>query len=233
MTNSPDALRDAMINAAEEQLRSSNDYDIATRAVCEAVGVTQPVLYRLFGDKRGLMDAVAEAGMKRYSDRKAELEATADPIADLRAGWDDHLAFADENPALYQIMFTPRPWSASNAREEVLHLLIGTLTRVSAVGALAIQADMAARMILAANVGLALDRIRNPEIRDNSDLANSLRDAVFTAVLTEPPVIRETALLPTAARSLGAILTLHPSQALAREETDLLQLWLERLSREN
>src|SRR3954471_8784627 len=102
-------IRAAMIEAALRQLAGSSDHDVATRAVCEEVGVTQPVLYRLFGDKRGLLDAVADAGFDRYARRKQELEVTDDPVADLHAGWADHMSFAAENPALYQLMFAPRP----------------------------------------------------------------------------------------------------------------------------
>ncbi|MFD7796651.1 hypothetical protein [Streptomyces sp. NPDC059759] len=46
-----------MIEAALRQLAGSLNQDVATRAVCEAVGVTQPVLYRLFGDQLGPLDA--------------------------------------------------------------------------------------------------------------------------------------------------------------------------------
>src|ERR1044071_7343516 len=97
-------VRAAMIAAAEEQLVTG---EIATRAVCEEVGVTQPVLYRLFGDKNGLLDAVADAAFEQYARRKQDLEVTDDPVADLYAGWNDHMAFAAENPSLYQLMFTP------------------------------------------------------------------------------------------------------------------------------
>src|SRR3954447_22587188 len=125
--SSPEDLRAAMISAAERQLAASPDNDIATRAVCEAVGVTQPVLYRLFGDKRGLLDALADQGLERYAARKGNLKETDDPVADLRAGWDDHMDFAFANPALYQLMFVPRPWSQSVARERVFGLLVATL----------------------------------------------------------------------------------------------------------
>ncbi|MFF4554473.1 hypothetical protein [Streptomyces sp. NPDC001422] len=50
-------IRTAMIEAALRQLAGSLDHDVATRAVCEAVGVTQPVLYRLIGDQLGPLDA--------------------------------------------------------------------------------------------------------------------------------------------------------------------------------
>src|SRR4051794_2059778 len=91
-------VRAALIEAAERQLTASAEGDIATRSVSEEAGVTQPVLYRLFGDKRGLLDAVADAGFEQYARRKADLEVTDDPVTDLYAGWDDHMSFAAEKP---------------------------------------------------------------------------------------------------------------------------------------
>ena len=90
--------------------------------------MTQPVLYRLFGDKQGLLDAVSEAALERYAQRKSGLEVTDDPVADLRTGWDDHTAFALENPALYRLMFAPRPGSSAAVHERIgceLHNLYG------------------------------------------------------------------------------------------------------------
>ena len=55
-------------------------------------GVQAPTLYRLFGDKDGLLEAVAEQVMSTYVSAKAEVvraasAAGADPVADLEAGW--------------------------------------------------------------------------------------------------------------------------------------------------
>lgn len=223
-------LRRALLIAAEEQLVSSPDGDIATRAVCEAVGVTQPVLYRLFGDKRGLLDALADAGLERYRDRKAELEVTGDPAADLRAGWDDHLAFAAEHPALYQLMFTPRPWAGSRARDGVNALLVATLTRCAAAGALRVAVPDAAAMLLSANVGLALNRIAEPERYAAASTGAALRDALFAAILTDAVPAAELDPLETAALRLRAQLEVSPSGALSPQEAALLEVWLDRLS---
>lgn len=96
-----------MIEAALRQLAGSLDHDVATRAVCEAVGVTQPVIHRLFGDKRGLLGAVADHGYGRHTALKTAKERTAEPVADPLAGWGGHIAFAEVNPALYRLMFAP------------------------------------------------------------------------------------------------------------------------------
>lgn len=225
-----DPLRATMIEAAERLLASSTDHEIATRAVCEAVGVSQPVLYRLFGDKRGLLDAVAEHGYERYAALKAAQEQSDDPVADLLAGWDGHMAFARANPALYQLMFTPRPWSHSTARDRVTDLLLATLTRCAAAGALQVEPHTAAQLLLSANVGIALDHIARPERFDDPTLSHRMRDAVFSHVLTEKTAPDGGDPLFTAALRLRAQLDLTDTEALEPVETALLRRWLERIT---
>jgi AcrR family transcriptional regulator len=187
MPTSNETLRESMLDAAESQLVASPDHDIVTRSVCEAVGVTQPVLYRLFGDKRGLLDALADRGLDRYIARKAELEVTDDPVADLIDGWDDHHAFAAENPALYQLMFEPRPWSTSRTRDALMAVLVDKLRRCAAIGELRVDPETAGRMILSADVGLAFNTIAQPDVFGDAVTSESLREAVFAAVLVHPP----------------------------------------------
>ncbi|MFF0861883.1 TetR/AcrR family transcriptional regulator [Nonomuraea sp. NPDC003560] len=225
-----DALRAAMIEAAERQLASSLDHEVATRAVCEAVGVSQPVLYRLFGDKRGLLDAVADHGYEQYAALKAAQEQTGDPVADLHAGWDGHMAFARAKPALYQLMFTPRPWSHSTARDRVMDLLVAALTRCAAAGALKAEPQTAARLILSANVGTALDHIARPALFDDPALSHRMRDAVFSHVLTGPAAQNDADPLYAAALRLHAQLDLTGTEALEPAETALLRRWLERIT---
>jgi AcrR family transcriptional regulator len=225
-----DPLRAAMIEAAERQLASSSDHEVATRAVCEAVGVSQPVLYRLFGDKRGLLDAVADHGYERYASLKAAQEQSDDPVADLHAGWDSHMAFAKSNQALYQLMFTPRPWSHSTARDRVMDLLVAALTRCAAAGALKIEPRIAAQLILPANVGIALEHIARPALFDDPALSHGMRDAVFSHVLTEATAQNNADPLYAAALRLHAQLDLAGTQALEPAETALLRRWLERIT---
>ncbi|MFG1610933.1 TetR/AcrR family transcriptional regulator [Actinoplanes sp. NPDC049265] len=220
----------AMIAAAEQQLVASADGDIATRAVCEAVGVTQPVLYRLFGDKNGLLDALADDGLRRYADHKAAQPLTDDPIADLVAGWDDHIAFGRANPALYQLMFAPRPLSHAQARGKIMALLEAMLLRCAAVGALRTTPNAAAQLILPANVGLVLSCIAQPELFDDPELSGRTRDAIFAAILTSPakaPADGDP--VAAAALRLRSQLAVTGTEILEPVETALLDRWLERL----
>ncbi|MFG1926074.1 TetR/AcrR family transcriptional regulator [Cryptosporangium sp. NPDC048952] len=220
-----DAVRVALLDAAERQLVASPDGDIATRAVCEEAGVTQPVLYRLFGDKRGLLDALADAGFERYARQKAELEKTADPVADLYAGWDDHMAFATANPALYQLMFA----SGSAVHRRILELLEATLVRCAAVGALTTSPRLAAQLILPANVGVALSVIAQPALFDDPGLSHRMRDAAFAAVLGSERPPRDQGSVAAAARQLRSQLSLAGTEALEPVEVALLDRWLERI----
>jgi AcrR family transcriptional regulator len=221
--------RQAILVVAERLLAESPDYDISTRAVCNAAGITQPVLYRLFGSKDGLLDAVADAGLGRYADEKAELAQTDDPVADLRAGWDQHTEFARDNPALYQLMFTPRARSHTTARQQILSLIESRLLRCAAVGALAIDPEPAAQLILSANVGVALNLIAEPELFDRA-LSHRMRETVLAGVLERGEMAADPASVSGAARQLRAQLQLNGSEALEPAESVLLERWLERIA---
>jgi AcrR family transcriptional regulator len=222
-----------MLQAAEEQLAASADNDISTRAVCEAVGVGQPALYRIFKDKAGLLAALVDHGFERYVDRKLSLEQTDDPVADLRAGWDDHIAFARENAATYRLMFSPTLTRRPAAPQVIFDLLAATLERCARDGTLRLPVGPAAQRILSANVGVALAILVNPEIYSDPQLSAGVRDAVFAACLDTagaPDVTRGIA--PTAIQ-LAAQLRGAPPAELGDEERHLMLKWLGRLSAES
>src|SRR4051794_30638029 len=95
-----DSNRDRMIAAATRLLAEGGREAVSTRAVSAAAGVQAPTIYRLFGDKQGLLDAVAAHGFTTYLNSKTNLKPSADPIEDLRSGWDLHVNFGLTNPAL-------------------------------------------------------------------------------------------------------------------------------------
>lgn len=75
---------------------------MTTRGVAHTAGVQPPTIYRLFGDKDGLLEAVAERVMADFVARKAaEVDASADrvdPVTDLRDGWFRQVEFGLANP---------------------------------------------------------------------------------------------------------------------------------------
>src|ERR1700683_4156921 len=92
-TGSRSDTRSKIVDVAARLLREQGPAAVTTRGVAEAAGGQAPTIYRLFGDKDGLLDAVAEHVMATFVSAKAAIVAAAsadnvDPLADLRAGWE-------------------------------------------------------------------------------------------------------------------------------------------------
>lgn len=224
--------RSRILEAAADLLASSDTGDIATRAVCEAAGVQQPVLYRIFGDKDGLLAAATDYVWEQYLGMKRAAPISADPLDDLRSGWDTHTEFALHHQNAYKLLFSPALRSKPEAAEESMRLLREVLDRLARQGRLRVPVEDAARMIMAANSGVALALILRPEMYPDRGLSTSVRDAVHAAVLTH------TAAPDAAGQALTSAITtvqaalpeltpdpLHPAEAA------LLGVWLDRLAR--
>ena len=226
-------MRTRMLEAAEELLNASPDRDIATRAVCEAVGVGAPVLYRLFGDKNGLLTALVDYGFDRYLATKRAAEPSADPVVDLRNGWDTHVEFARSHPAVYRLMFSPSFATVPSAAQEAMRLLREVLDRCAAAGRLRLESGVAAQMIMSANIGVALNLVTQPENYPDPDLSRRVRDAVHGAVLVPDRAggrqADEDGALIVAALQLAAILRDRRTE-LGEPETALLLHWLDTLA---
>ncbi|WP_053332931.1 TetR/AcrR family transcriptional regulator [Haliangium ochraceum] len=137
-TSDPDApaegLRARILAAAAELLAAGGAEAATTRAVANAAAVQPPTIYRLFGDKSGLLDAVAVDVLAAYVAHKAARAPHADALEDLRAGWDMHVAFGLAHPAVFAILSAPRgdrPASpASAAGEQILRARIHRLAEI-------------------------------------------------------------------------------------------------------
>jgi AcrR family transcriptional regulator len=225
--------RTRMLEAAEKLLDAAPERDIATRDVCEAAGVGQPMLYRLFGDKDGLLRAVVDYGFDRYLATKRAAEPSEDPVQDLRNGWDTHVAFALEHQAVYRLMYSPRFRHVPDAAGEALEILRGVLRRCAAAGLLAVDVEAAAQAIMAANVGVALSLVTQPDRYTDPELSSRVRDAVHRALLSPEAFEnrqRPAATLAAAAVQLAAVLDGETELPLTAAERLLLTQWLGELA---
>jgi AcrR family transcriptional regulator len=224
-----------ILEQAAELLAQAPDADVSTRAVCEAAGVAAPVLYRQFGDKEGLLSAVVDFGFERFlaSKRAASAHPQADPVDELRIGWDNHVAFAVENPSLYRLMWSPGLATPPTAAAEGHRMLLSALERCAAEGRLRVSAATAAQVIMAAVTGASLSLIGRPDLFDDPAFASRLRDAVITAV-TVPDDPGRTADDPadvaSAASTLERRLAASPPASLTDAERALLHQWLAALA---
>jgi AcrR family transcriptional regulator len=123
-----------LVEVAAELLREQGPAAVTTRAVAQAAGMQPPTIYRLFGDKDGLLDAVAEHVLATYVAEKALTQDGDDPVADLRAAWDVHIGFGLANAALFGLLTNPNRGTRSPAAAAGLEVLRARVHRVAANG---------------------------------------------------------------------------------------------------
>jgi len=231
--------RERILRAAAALLAAGGREAVSTRAVSAAAGVQPPTIYRQFGDMRGLLDAVADDGFARYVRAKRAKAArvdTADPVADLRAGWDLHIGFGLANPALYALMYgDPRPEALSAAAVEARHLLERLVQRVAEAGRLRVGIDRATALLHAAGVGVVLTLIAVEDAERDLTLSDLMREAILAAVTTDAPPGEASALtgpgrVAGRAVALKAVLP-EAASAFTPAERGLLAEWLDRLIR--
>ncbi|WP_084961085.1 TetR/AcrR family transcriptional regulator [Thermoactinospora rubra] len=224
--------RERILHAAAELLAQSGGEPVSTRAVCQAAGVGAPTLYHHFGDKRGLLDAVAAYGFERYLAEKRAMPPADDPVQRLRDGWDLHVEFGLRHPAFYVVMYgSAQPGKPPTAAAEGQEILLGMLNDVARAGRLAVAPETAARMIHSAAVGVVLTLIAEDRHAPD-DLSARTRDALIAAVTT-PDEAAARGDTPLAAQATALRATLTASSAgipLTAAERTLLDEWLDRLA---
>ncbi|WP_434445187.1 TetR/AcrR family transcriptional regulator [Lentzea sp. E54] len=214
--------RDRLLLAAAELLE--NGGTVSTRAVCERAGVQAPTLYHHFGSKQGLIDAVLNHGFTQYT----AVESSGDPLGDLREGWDRHVRFGLEHPSFYGLLYgraePGRPCAVTAPAHAALR---DRFTGAAARGLLKVPADDAAEQVLAANVGVTLTLITQPE--PDFELSRRVREAALAGVL-QSPATDAPATRASAALTLRALVDVDPGD-LTPGERALLGELLDRLSR--
>ena len=222
-----DEVRARIVQAAADLIAKGGRDAATTRAVASAAGVQAPTIYRLFGDKRGLLDAVAEHGLQGYVAGKAERAPNADPVEDLRDGWDMHIAFGLAHPGLFAIMSGdphPRPQSPVLAKgHEVLKARIHNIARA---GRLKMTEARAVALMQSVGTGTVLTLLSQPEAQRDLGLAETARDAVVAAITGETAQVQPG---PRAA-AVALIATLGETTVLSRGERQLLEELLDRIA---
>ncbi|MFE3673219.1 TetR/AcrR family transcriptional regulator [Streptomyces goshikiensis] len=226
-TAAREQARRQIIEAATGLLESGGRDAVTTRAVADAAGLQPPALYRLFGDKKGLLDAVAEHGFIRFLAAKQQIESTPqDPVRELRDGWDTVVEFGLTNPALYALMYGEPARSTSVFRIGLEHLM-DRIRRIARAGLLRVEAGLAAQIVHATASGAVLTWQSIPESERDPALLVALRESMITTITTQEPAVEEPG-PGGAARALNAAL---PGQKdLSQAEQQLLTEWLQRLS---
>ena len=199
-----------------------------TRALA-AAGVQAPVIYRLFGDKRGLLDAVALHRLQAYVAEKSARPPDPDPIRDLRDGWNMHVAFGLAHPELFAILSGPSPSeSTAEAVNAGMDVMRRRIHRVALAGKLRTSEARAASLMQAVATGTVQTLLAQPKARRDPGLADAARDVLMSAIVDTQAVTPVSGVHATAA-ALRA--SLEQTSVLTDGEQHLLAELLERIAR--
>ncbi|MGB3444734.1 MAG: TetR/AcrR family transcriptional regulator [Actinophytocola sp.] len=210
MTDSP--TRDRLLTAADELLTESPD--VSTRAICERAGVQAPTLYHHFGNKQGLLAAMVEDRFTTHMRAAPSLDS--DPVAALRESWHHHVRFGMEHPNHYALTSTLIPVAEK--------LLAGLLNEIARQGRLRTAPEIAARQLVAANVGATLSLLGGDR---GTGWTDQLRDTLIGTVVTEATQPLAGGGLSAMAVGFLAALDAEPGGFTTGERT-LLREWLHR-----
>ncbi len=222
-------VRTRIVEAAAALIETGGQGAATTRAVAAAAGVQAPTIYRLFGDKHGLLDAVAEHSLNAYISGKSTRRRDPDPVQDLRDGWDMHVAFGLANPGLFAILVgDPGEGPASPAVAAGQEVLRQRIRNIALAGRLKTSEERAIDLLRAAGTGTVLTLLAQPEEARDPGLSKAAREAVIAAITGEP-AIRDTRGPEGAAAALRA--SLDRTSVLSDGERHLLAELLDRIAR--
>jgi AcrR family transcriptional regulator len=101
------AQRHDLIVKTARKLAESEGWDaVTTRRLADEIEYSQPVLYSHFAGKDAIVAAVALEGFTELAVRLRAATLTGEPRAALEGLARAYMAFAEENPTLYDAMFT-------------------------------------------------------------------------------------------------------------------------------
>jgi AcrR family transcriptional regulator len=158
---------------------------VSTRAVAAAAGVQPPVIYRLFGDKNQLLDAVTHFVFQDYlAEKRRLIAAVADPLQELEQMWDLHVDFGLTHPHCYLLAYVhSRPGKMSACSAQSFALLQEVVARLGNQGRLRISVERATFLIRSAAMGLVLALISLPAHQRDLRISRVLRDSTLGTIV--------------------------------------------------
>ena len=179
----------AILEAARAIMREDGVAALNLHEVARRVQLRTPSLYTYFAGKMALYDALYQLGLRLYTERSQQLyERPASFWERYRAALVNYMAFAQEYPELYQLVFEhPVPgFVPSEESQEVGRVLLARtddiLRTAIASGAIApaIPLSQARDLTLAMQHGLAALHLANdPDLPIGSGRFGGLIDAVI------------------------------------------------------
>ncbi|WP_019633384.1 TetR family transcriptional regulator [Actinomadura atramentaria] len=116
--------RRALLEAADRVIRREGP-EASMAAIAAEAGISKPILYRHFGDKSGLYQALAERHTRKLIEGiRAEFSRTGSPLARVRSTIDTYLTTVSENLDLYRFLM-----HRASAEDAATHSAMSTMIR--------------------------------------------------------------------------------------------------------
>lgn len=106
-------LREELVRCGKAQLKEVGLADLSLRRIASSVGVSQVAPKHHFGNKEGLLAAIAASGFRDLTEfRISRLRPDMTAEQRLRSLLSSYVAFAMQHPTLFHLMFAPQLFSS-------------------------------------------------------------------------------------------------------------------------
>jgi AcrR family transcriptional regulator len=223
---------DRLLEAAAELLREGGVDAVSTRAVAAAAGTQPPILYRRFGDKEGLLEAVTLRVLENYIAKKRTLlRQSEDPVADLRALWDLFIDFGFAQPECFALIYgQPRRGKAlSAAAETTVTLLQDAIARIADGGRLRMSLERATALFQSCGVGFVITQLMVPAAQRDHEMSDLARENAIASITVTSGLTKSRNTLTGRATALRQVLD-GQDVPLTTAERNLMTEWLNRIA---
>ena len=101
-------MRGRILKAAMQLYVKGGYENVTMRRIAAKIEYSPGTIYLYFQNKKDIMLQLCYQGFERFLDHQDKLEEIADPLERLSVGGRYYLAFALENPELYELMFATK-----------------------------------------------------------------------------------------------------------------------------
>jgi AcrR family transcriptional regulator len=223
---------DRLLGAAADLLREGGLDAVSTRAVAAAAGTQPPILYRHFGDKDGLLEAVALHVLEKYIAKKRTLlRHSDDPVEDLRRLWELFVTFGFSQPECFALIYgsVRRGDAISAAAETTVTMLGDAIGRIADTGRLRMSVDRATALFQSCGVGFVITQLMIPASKRNRELNDIARENALASIMVTTGASRTPKTLAGRATALRQAIA-ESEVPLTSAEQRLMTEWLDRIA---
>lgn len=103
-----DKMRSRILKAALQLYVKGGYENVTMRRIAAKIEYSPGTIYLYFQNKKDIMLQLCYQGFEQFLDHQDKLQKIVDPLERLSAGGRYYLAFALENPELYELMFATK-----------------------------------------------------------------------------------------------------------------------------